>query len=77
MLVQILASSAWIGVVWTTGAPSATNGSAATSPERSPIPPTMHGRVEISWKNRDAAIRSGTWATKTSSPTVNPRCISR
>ena len=37
----------------------------------------MHGRVEISSMKRPAAMRSGTWATKTSSPTLKPRCFSR
>ena len=47
---------------------STANSLAAASPERSPTPPTMHGSVPISSKNRPAAIRSGTWATKMSSP---------
>ena len=44
---------------------------------RSPTPPTMHGSVSISSKKRPAAIRSGTWATKTSSPIAKPRCLAR
>ena len=45
--------------------------------ERAPTPPTMHGNVEISSKNLADAIRSGTWATKTSSPITKPRCLAR
>ena len=77
MFVQILASSACTGVVCTIGAPSTSNRPAATSPERGPTPPTMHGSVAASSKKRPAAMRSGTWATNTSSPTVKPRCFSR
>ncbi len=53
------------------------NSSAARSPDASPTPPTMHGSVPISSMKRSAAMRSGTWATKRSSPTLKPRCFSR
>ena len=49
---------------------------AAASPDASPTPPTMHGSVPISSKKRPAAIRSGTWATKTSSPDRRGRAAS-
>ena len=68
MFVQIFASSACTGVVWTIGAPKTPNSSAATSAERAPTPPMMHGSVSISSRKRPAAIRSGAWATKRSSP---------
>ena len=77
MFAQILASSACTGVVCTIGAPSTSNSRAARSPEPSPTPPTMHGSVPISAMKRSAAIRSGTCATKMSSPTRKPRCFSR
>ena len=77
MLAQIFASSAWTGVVCTIGAPKTSNSSAARAPDPAPTPPTMHGSVPISSRNLAAAMRSGTWATKTSSPTVKPRCFSR
>ena len=77
MFAQILASSAWTGVVRTIGAPSGSNRRAARSADASPTPPTMHGSVPISAMKRSAAIRSGTWATKMSCPTVKPRCFSR
>jgi hypothetical protein len=73
MLVQIFASSASTGLVWTIGAPSGSNSSPAAAPEASPTPPTMHGSEPISSKKRPAAMRSGTWATKTSSPTLRSR----
>ena len=47
------------------------------SPERSPTPPMMHGSVSISSRKRPAAMRSGAWATNTSSPTPKPRCLAR
>ena len=76
MFAQILASSACTGVVCTIGAPSPSNSRAARSPEPSPTPPTMHGSVPISAMKRSAAIRSGTCATNTSSPTLKPRFFS-
>ncbi len=76
MLVQILASSAWTGVVLTIGAPNTEKVAAARSVEASPTPPMMQGRVEISSRKRPAAIRSGAWATNTSSPARSPRCFS-
>ena len=70
MFVQIFASSAWTGVVCTIGAPKISNSCAdALARRASPTPPTMHGSVSISSKKRPAAMRSGAWATKTSSPT--------
>src|SRR3954462_13059271 len=77
MFVQIFASSAWIGVVATIGAPNTENSCPTTSAERSPTPPTMHGSETISAKNRPAAIRSGAWATNTSEPISKPRCLCR
>ncbi len=77
MLVQIFASSACTGVVCTIGASKTPNSSAATSPERSPTPPMMHGSVSISSRKRPAAIRSGACATNTSSPIWKPRCLAR
>ncbi len=68
MFAQILASSACTGVVCTIGARKAPKSSATTSPERSPMPPMMQGRVSISSRKRPAAIRSGAWATNTSLP---------
>ena len=77
MLVQIFASSAWTGVVCTMSTPKASNGSAARVPDSAPTPPTMHGSVAISSRKWFSAIRSGTWATNTSSPTTKPRRCSR
>src|SRR5215217_4970245 len=77
MFVQIFASSACTGVVATIGAPSGSNSRVARSVEASPTPPTMHGSVPISFRKRLAAIRSGTCATKMSSPARKPRCFSR
>src|ERR687896_862690 len=73
MLVQILASSACVGVVCTISVPNTSNSSAARAPEPSPTPPTMHGSVAISSRKWFSAIRSGTCATNRSSPTRNPR----
>jgi len=70
MFVQIFASSACTGVVCTIGAPKTSNRLATTSTECSPTPPTMHGSVAISSRKCPAAIRSGQWATNTSSPTT-------
>src|SRR3954451_10789025 len=77
MFVQIFASSAWIGVVCTMGAPKTSKSPPTTSPERSPTPPTMHGSETISSKKRPAAMRSGAWATNTSVPTSRSRCLRR
>ena len=77
MLVQIFASSAWTGVVLTIGVPNTENSAAVCSVERSPTPPMMQGRVVISVRNLPAAIRSGAWATNTSSPARSPRRFSR
>ena len=76
MLVQILASSAWTGVVRTIGAPNTAKVPAARSVEASSTPPMMQGSVPISSRKRPAAIRSGAWATNRSSPTRNPRRFS-
>jgi hypothetical protein len=73
MLVQILASSACVGVVWTISVPNTSNSSAARVPEPSPTPPMMHGSVAISSTKWFAAIRSGTCDTNRSSPTRKPR----
>src|SRR3954454_11198406 len=75
MFVQIFASSAWTGVVCVIGAANVSNSCAARSPDAAPTPPTMHGSVSISSKKRPAAMRSGTWATNTSTPTCRPRCL--
>src|SRR3954468_2711642 len=77
MFVQIFASSAWIGVVSTIGAPKTSNSPPTTSPDLDPTPPTMHGSETISAKNRPAAIRSGACATNTSEPISKPRCLCR
>ena len=77
MLVQILASSAWTGEVLTIGAPKTLNRLAVCSVELSPTPPMMHGSEVISCRNLPAAIRSGAWATNTSSPTRRLRRFSR
>ena len=73
MLVQIFASSACTGVVWTISVPNTSNSSAALSPEPSPTPPMMQGSVAISSRKWSSAIRSGTWETNRSSPTLKPR----
>src|SRR3954469_436982 len=72
MLVQILASSASTGEVWRISAPKISNSSAALGPDPAPTPPMIVGSVSISSTNLFAAIRSGTCATKKSSPTVKP-----
>src|SRR5919202_470125 len=77
MFVQIFASSAWIGVVWTIGAPNTENSAPTTSPDPEPTRPTMHGSETISSKKRPAAIRSGAWATNTSVPMSRSRCFVR
>ena len=77
MFVQIFASSACTGVVWTIGAPKTEKSAPTRSLDASPTPPTMHGSVSISSKKRPAAIRSGACATKTSSPIRKPRCLAR
>src|SRR5919202_6391886 len=77
MFVQIFASSAWIGVVWTIGAPNTENSAPTTSPDAEPTPPTMHGSETISSKKRPAAMRSGACATNTSEPMSKPRCLRR
>src|SRR5215211_6368463 len=73
MFVQILASSAWTGVVWTISVRNASNSSAALEPEPSPTPPTTQGSVAISSRKWFSAIRSGTCETNRSSPTRKPR----
>src|SRR5215213_9426085 len=73
MLVQIFASSACTGLVWTMSVPNASNSSAAFAPECSPTPPTMQGSVAISSRKWFSAIRSGTCETNRSSPTRKPR----
>ena len=37
----------------------------------------MQGSVPISARKLPAAMRSGAWATKNSSPTAKPRCLAR
>src|SRR5918999_723012 len=73
MFVQIFASSAWTGVVWTISVPKTANSSAAFAPEPSPTPPTMQGSVAISSRKWFSAMRSGTCETNRSSPTRKPR----
>src|SRR5215210_7900712 len=77
MFVQIFASSACTGLVWTISVPNASNSSAAFAPECSPTPPTMHGSVAISSRKWFSAMRSGTCETNRSSPTRKPRRCSR
>src|SRR4029453_4444869 len=73
MFVQIFASSACTGVVWTISVPKISNSSAAFEPELSPTPPTTHGSVAISSRKWFSAIRSGTCETNRASPTRKPR----
>src|SRR3954451_18612870 len=77
MLVQILASSAWTGVVCTISVPKTSNSSAALAPEPSPTPPTIVGSEAISSRKWFSAIRSGTWETNRFSPTRKSRRCSR
>src|SRR3954462_3836534 len=77
MLVQILASSAWTGVVCTISVPKTSNSSAALAPEASPTPPTIVGSEAISSRKWFSAIRSGTWETNRFSPTRKSRRCSR
>jgi len=73
MFVQIFASSACTGVVCTICVPKTSNSSAARTPEPSPTPPTIVGRVAISSRKWFSAMRSGTCDTNRSSPTRKPR----
>ena len=77
MLVQIFASSACTGVVCTIGAPKTLEqlggelaGALADAAD------DARQRVDL-LEELPAAIRSGAWATNTSSPTRKPRCFSR
>ena len=77
MLVQIFASSAWTGVVWTIGAPNTEKSSPTSAPLSAPTAPMMHGSVWISSTKRPAAIRSGACATWISLPTLSVVCARR